>query len=102
MSNKVLWLKNEFSVHKHDANWSEAGGLYIFAGITPQNQWKAYYIGKAENFKSRLPSHERWEEAARLGATHVHAKVVSQEATRVQLEVQLIQSFQPQLNTQLK
>ena len=102
MSDKVTWDGHEFSVHQHGANWSDTGGVYIFAGITPQNQWKAYYIGKAESFQSRIPSHDRWNEAVRLGATHVHARAVSPEATRVQVEAQLIQAFQPPLNVHLK
>ncbi len=100
MSDKVTWLTHEFNVHQHGANWNDTGGVYIFAGITPQNQWKAYYIGKAESLLSRVPSHERWNEAVRLGATHVHAKAVAQEATRVQVEAQLIEAYQPPLNTQ--
>lgn len=102
MSDKVTWQGHEFNIYAHDGNWNDIGGLYIFAGVTPQNKWKAYYIGKAESFQSRIPSHERWNEAVRLGATHVHARAVSQEATRAQVEAQLIQSFQPPLNTQLK
>lgn len=102
MSDKVSWLSHEFSVNQHGANWNNVGGVYIFAGVTPQNQWKAYYIGKADSFQSRIPSHERWDEAVRLGATHVHAKAVSQEAARVQVETELIQAYQPSLNTQLK
>lgn len=102
MSNKVTWLTHEFSVNQYGANWIDTGGLYIFAGVTPQNQWKAYYIGKAESFQNRIPSHERWQEAVRLGATHVHARAVSPEATRVQVEAQLIQAYQPPLNFQLK
>jgi len=102
MSDKVTWLTHEFSVNQHGAEWKDIGGIYIFAGVTPQNQWKAYYIGKAASFQSRIPSHERWNEAVRLGATHVHARVVSPEATRVQVEAQLIQAYQPPLNDQLK
>jgi hypothetical protein len=38
----------------------------------------------------------------RLGATHVHALVVSQAAKRDEIERQLIATYQPPLNTQLK
>jgi excinuclease UvrABC nuclease subunit len=102
MSNTVSWLNNEFSVHQHGDNWSAVAGLYIFAGRNSQGQWVPLYIGQAGSLAERIPTHERWQEAAKLGATHVHAKVVSLQATRDSLEKQLIQAFQPRLNTQLR
>jgi excinuclease UvrABC nuclease subunit len=102
MSNKVTWLTHEFSIHQHGENWSAVAGLYIFAGKNQAGQWSPLYIGQAGSLAERLPTHERWQEAAKLGATHVHAKVVSLQATRDSLEKQLIQAFQPRLNTQLR
>ena len=60
------------------------------------------YVGQAESLAERLPTHERWPEAMRLGATHVHARVVLEAAMRDSIESQLIRSFQPRLNVQLK
>ncbi len=102
MSEKISWLNNEFSIHQHSANWSDTAGIYIFCGINSQNQWVPFYIGQTDSFSNRLPSHEQWEPARNLGATHVHARSVSQQSQRDNLEKQLIQSFQPRLNTQLK
>jgi excinuclease UvrABC nuclease subunit len=102
MSNTVSWLNNEFSVHQHGDNWSTVAGLYIFAGRNSQGQWVPLYIGQAGSLAERIPTHERWQEAAKLGATHVHAKVVPLQATRDSLEKQLIQACQPRLNIQLR
>jgi len=98
------WLTYDFTIYgMEETNWNEIGGIYIFAGSTTANQWKGYYIGKAESFKSRLSSnHEQWRPAQRLGASHVHAMVVTQEASRVAIEKELIQQVQPRLNTQHK
>jgi hypothetical protein len=63
------------------------------------------YVGETHNFRERFPGgrkHERWEEAQNLGATHVLAAVIPQEATRQAIEQDLIQTFQPPLNVQKK
>ncbi len=102
MSDKVTWLNHEFNVYLHEEQWNNVSGIYIFAGVNSQNQWVPYYIGQADSFQDRIPSHEKWDKAQSLGATHVHAKVVSQQSQLDSLEQGLIQKFQPYLNTQLK
>jgi hypothetical protein len=74
----ATWLTHEFTIYEMDTtNWNDVAGVYIFSGLNvQQTQWKALYVGITESFKTRHPNHERWEEAKRLGATHVHAKVV--------------------------
>jgi hypothetical protein len=91
----------EFNVYGPNTQWNKVGGLYIFTQDCGA-YWRALYVGKTDDFSSRLPSHERWDEAGRNGATHIHAKVVSQAANRDTWERQLIAHLQPQLNDQLK
>lgn len=100
--NTVNWLTYCFTVYSTETTWNNIGGLYIFCGLNSQNRWVPYYIGQTDSFQNRLPSHDRWEEARRLGATHVHAMVERQEANRLAIEKELIQAFQPKLNQQLK
>jgi excinuclease UvrABC nuclease subunit len=103
MSDKVTWSSYEFQVFSPDnTTWNEVGGIYIFTGVNAQNRWVALYIGQAKAFSERLPNHERWSEARRLGATHIHAMVVAKQADRDSIEAHLIQVCQPRLNTQLK
>ena len=99
---KVTWKSYEFTVCQHSDNWNDVGGLYIFAGQNQQGQWVALYIGQADSFKNRIPSHERHAEAVRLGSTRVHAMVEGSQARRDSIEKELIQHFQPRLNTQLR
>ena len=99
---KCTWITHECDVNDHAANWNAVPGLYIFAGLNSEGRWAALYIGQAESLADRLPNHERWQEAVRLGATHVHARVVPQAATRDAVERELIQAYQPRLNSQLK
>ena len=103
MDIKVKWLEHEFTVHRHGADWHNVAGLYIFSGKDPKdNKWFPLYIGQALSLSERLPAHEKWSAAVRLGATHVHAMVVPLATRRDLIERQLIQSFQPSLNRQLK
>ncbi|TXT21074.1 MAG: hypothetical protein FD138_4110 [Planctomycetota bacterium] len=95
-------MSYEFSVCTQDANWRDLPGVYIFCGINHQQRWIAHYVGQTDSFAERLPNHERWLEARQLGATHVHARVVSPMATRDQVERELIRGYQPRLNSQLR
>jgi predicted GIY-YIG superfamily endonuclease len=91
-----------FTIYDYDATqWKTVGGLYIFARVDG-DRWDPLYVGKTENFRTRIPSHERWDEARRLGATHVHALVVPLEAHRTRLEAALICHLKPPMNQQPK
>jgi excinuclease UvrABC nuclease subunit len=102
MSDTVKWLSYEFTVYTPNTTWNDVAGVYIFCGVNAQNQWVALYVGQADSFRNRIPSHEQWSPTVRLGATHVHARVVPQAATRDAIERELIQACKPRLNTQLK
>jgi excinuclease UvrABC nuclease subunit len=81
--------------------WQKVAGLYIFAYFDGK-LWRPVYIGKTEDFSSRLPNHERWDEALQIGATHVHALAVPLEASRDTWERRLIEEHQPLLNEQYR
>ena len=78
-----------------------AGGNYMFVKQLPNGNWVPVYIGECENFKTRLPNHERWAEAVRLGATHLmtHTTPTGEQARLVE-ERDLIEYWNPPLNTQ--
>ncbi|NNN07160.1 MAG: hypothetical protein HKL90_14805 [Elusimicrobia bacterium] len=99
---KASWKGHEFEVYATGADWNNVPGVYIFCGINAQNRWEALYIGQAQSFRDRFSSHEQWDPAARLGATHVHARVIRGENEREAVEFELIQACQPRLNTQLR
>lgn len=98
----VPWLEYDFTVHRVEAQWSNAAGIYIFAGVDSQNRWLALYIGQCGSFADRIPSHEQWDTARSLGATHVHARTVPLAADRDNIERALIQAYHPPLNTQFR
>lgn len=91
----------QFNIYTQDGEWNPVAGLYIFTYFDGQ-LWRPVYVGQADDFSNRLPNHERWDEARRFGATHVHAKVVPLAANRDTLETRLIAHLQPVLNKQKK
>lgn len=98
MNNKVTWLGYEFTVYATNTTWNPVPGVYMFCGLNARNQWITLYVGQAESLAVRLPTHERWPEAVRLGATHIHALVERRAANRDIIEKALIQAYQPRLN----
>jgi excinuclease UvrABC nuclease subunit len=88
-----------FEVYSQNTGWNALGGLYIFTRLQAGN-WQPLYVGQAENFQTRLPSHERLDEAVRNGATHIHATVVRQQGQRDEWERMLIRTLQPPMNAQ--
>lgn len=99
MNGTAIWSNYEFNVYHHGGEWNNVGGIYIFAGLN-QQYWTPYYIGQCGSFLDRIPSHEQWDMAQFLGASHVHAMVVPLEVDRLVIERELIRFFQPALNVQ--
>jgi excinuclease UvrABC nuclease subunit len=102
MSEQVTWLSHEFTMYSPNTEWNDVGGVYIFTGRNQEGLWVALYIGQTDSFRNRIPQHEKWNPAAQRGASHVHALVVPQEATRLAIEEELIRTYRPPLNDQLK
>jgi hypothetical protein len=76
-------------------------GNYVFAKLLADNTYLPLYFGQADNLQARIPSHERWPEAVRLGATHVLAhSTLTGEPARLAEERDLIQYWNPPLNVQ--
>lgn len=90
----------EFDVYDRHQDWDVVAGLYIFSYQGATTSWHALYVGQTDDFSSRLPSHDRLNEAVQLGATHIHACVVPSQSNRDLWERQLIQNLQPPLNSQ--
>lgn len=70
---QVHWLNYGFSVYDKDGSWNAVSGLYVFARLEKDWQgtlrWRALYVGKTQDFSARLPTHEYWLAAVRLGAS---------------------------------
>ena len=88
----------DFTIYSVNDQWKQVAGLYIFAYPSDESHWGALYVGKTDDFSSRVPGHEKWDSAVRLGATNVHALVVPQRDLRDTWERCLIAHLQPTLN----
>ena len=97
----ISWSGYDFTCHDPElTNWNDVPGVYIFAGVSSDGRWwQAKYIGQTRSFRDRLNAHERWGEASRMGATHIHASVVEQEFRRSAIEGYLISAYSPPMNT---
>jgi len=102
MTQRMNWLSLDFGIYPTDSQWSDVGGIYIFTKLNDENRWVPLYIGQASSFKERFSSHERLEEAKKLGVTHIHAKTVPKQADRDLIESRLIESYQPRFNSHYK
>ncbi len=88
----------EFDVIENNEVWKAMAGLYIFTYQLHNGNWRAIYIGQTNNFSMRMPNHDRMNEAALAGATHIHAKSVFSQQDRDLWESNLINHLQPPLN----
>ena len=94
--------RSAFHVYDINTSWRDVPGIYIFAYEQSPGRWTALYVGQAMSLNQRLSSHERIAEAIRLGATHIHVKVIQNSALRDAEERLLIGQLQPRLNTYLR
>lgn len=101
---KISWGGYMFEVYdKSQTDWNDLPGVYIFAELSNDKQWwYAKYVGQTNSFKDRLAHHEKWHDAVRAGATHVHARVEFDTNQRIFIEQELIQLFKPFLNNDSK
>ena len=104
MAETVKWLDYEFTVYGEDTNWNEVAGLYVFVRHLVDDQgtprWFALYVGQTRNFANRLPTHENWLEAVRMGANQIHARTEEDGLKREALEKKLIEACEPPLNVE--
>lgn len=77
------------------------GGNYAFVRRLPNGNFVPLYFGQADDLQARIPNHERFDNALRAGATHVMAHTTpAGEQARLNEERDLIQKWNPVLNTQ--
>jgi hypothetical protein len=74
-------------------------GNYAFVKQLPNGNFLPLYFGQAINLQDRIPTHDRWEDARRLGVTHMMAHTTQGgEQVRLDEERDLIQQWNPPMN----
>lgn len=83
--------------------WLDVSALYAFAFKDLSDLWTILYFGETDNIRSRMRDHERWNEAASLGATSVLASPYpGPDSSRVVAERDLIALWNPMLNVKYR
>jgi hypothetical protein len=91
------WFLDDTTAHGINA----VAGNYAFVKHLPSGKFVPLYFGESEDLQDRIPGHELWREALRLGATHVMAHTTpAGEQARLDEERDLIQRWNPPLNVQ--
>ena len=91
------WFLSELTA----AGIKVVAGNYAFVKRLPNGNFVPLYFGQAENLQDRIPTHERWADAVRAGATNVVAhSTQGGEKARLDEERDLIQRWNPALNVQ--
>ena len=75
-------------------------GVYVFAAQIEEDDWIPIYVGQTNNFCQRFADHkhDKWVDAMRHEATHIHARNVSDEIERTRIEHVIIDKWDPPLN----
>lgn len=108
MSNWIDWKARSGATYRYwflDNPTAEGilavAGNYAFVRQLTDGKWQPVYFGEAVDLSRRIPGHERWEEARRLGATRVMAHTTQGGVdARCAEERDLIALWNPQLNSQ--
>ncbi|MEP4379779.1 MAG: hypothetical protein ABJ215_16000 [Alphaproteobacteria bacterium] len=90
-----------FEICLANGQWRHVAGIYAF--VTPEGIPK--YIGQTNSFASRKPgpSHDKWAESQRYGATVILAMhLPGSEAVRRTAEKDMIEFYNPPANEQLR
>lgn len=93
----------EFEIARAQRAWEPVGGVYMF--VKPQENPSADWGGpitlfcaSADDLSRALARHDMWQAAENLGAREIHLLIVKDEATRAQVERDVLDAQQPILN----
>ena len=105
-SPEIYWkdksgIRHRFWIYPRGTKFNKpCPGIYVYARETSPHKWIPIYIGQAENVNVRLTDQEQQERVDQHGATHIHVSIIAQEKSRLTIEKDLIQQWNPVCNTQ--
>jgi len=90
---------HRFSVHRPHEAFEAEPGVYCFARPGPSGRgWTPLFLSRTGNLSKRLAGHEQWEDAQRLGATHILIHDADERDVREYVESDLAQALRPVMN----
>lgn len=105
MNNFIDWKGKSGSVYRYwlvdmTKPFFALPGNYVFAKQVVPGKFSPLYFGETGDFSSRMPTHEVWDSAVRMGATHALAHATQGgEFVRRAEERDLVELWNPTLNT---
>lgn len=90
---------HSFAVFRPQDVFPPEAAVYGFArpGFSGRG-WVVVFLSRTANLEARLCNHERWDEARRLGATHVLVHQREERDARELVEADLLESLRPIMN----
>jgi hypothetical protein len=88
---------HRFSVLSPDFDFAAAPAVYAFARPAGRG-WTPVFLSRTANLAQRMAWHERWEEARKLGATHVLVHQRAKRDAREAVEADLLAVLRPVMN----
>ena len=88
---------HRFIIASPDANFAAAPAVYAFARPSGRS-WVPVFISRTANLAGRLSRHPQWDEARRLGATHVLVHRPGERDAREAVEADLLGALKPVMN----
>lgn len=92
-----------FSALRPDGAFPDGPAVYAFArpgsgaGYGCRN-WTPVFMSRTASLSVRMAGHERWDEARRLGATHVMILAFQERSEREAAEHDLVAAMRPVMN----
>jgi len=91
---------HRFSVLRPGAKFPRAAAVYAFVRpVIGAGAWAPVFLSRTANLAARMARHERWDEARRLGATHILIHQREERDVREFVEADLLATLKPVLNT---
>ena len=95
----ALWPSTGYSSGQPGDDWPSVGGLFLFVFRDPEeDRWVPLFVDQTESLAASLPTHPRWPEAVRIGATHVHVIRQHDPLVREDAKALIIRNYQPRMN----
>lgn len=96
----------DFEVVRAKRDWEPLPGVYMFVKPGDQSSHEGagpvvLYIAKTSSFADALARHEMWGHAHQLGAQEIHLLPVTDDASRLRIEKDLLEAQTPILNKQM-
>jgi hypothetical protein len=88
---------HRFTALRPETDFAAAPAVYAFAKPAGRG-WIPVFLSRTANLAQRMAWHERWEEAQRLGATHVLVHQRGARDAREAVEADLLAVLRPVMN----